>query len=298
MKLLVTGSSGAVGRHFCSQFGGLALEDTAGFVDLRDAARVRSVVAAIRPDAVLHLAAQSSVADSFDDPHATYDVNFFGTLHLLEALGACGFRGALLYVGSADVYGSTDDSHLPIPETHPLRPRSPYGVSKVAAEALCYQWSQTQKFRIVLTRPFNLIGPGQDGRFAAPGFARQIVEIRNGTREAAIATGDLDVTRDFTDIRDAIRAYRLLLDVGENGEIYNVCSGRERSLREIVLALLQLAGVEATLSVAPERLRPHEQRRVAGDPGKLFARTGWAPQIPFETTLKDILKEAEEKSER
>jgi GDP-4-dehydro-6-deoxy-D-mannose reductase len=295
VRVLVTGSSGFVGRHFCRRFGGIPLVDADGPVDLRDPARVRSAVESARPQTVLHLAAQSSVAASFENPEATFSVNFLGTLHLLEALDAARFQGVFLYVGSADVYGSTDDADLPNRESQPLRPLSPYAVSKLAAEALCYQWSRLGKFRVVLARPFTQIGPGQDQRFAIAQFARQISRIRRGLQPPRLTTGNLDVTRDFTDIRDAVRAYHLLLDRGENGEIYNICSGQERSLRSLVELFLQLSGVEATLHVDASRLRPMEQRRIVGSGDKIRAAVGWAPEIPLQTTLADILREDDEK---
>jgi GDP-4-dehydro-6-deoxy-D-mannose reductase len=294
MKLVVTGYSGFVGRHFCSRYGGVPFADQDGELDLRDRKRVQSAVAAWMPEAVLHLAAQSSVASSFDDPASTFSVNFIGTLNLLQALSATGFKGVFLYVGSADVYGVTAEADLPTRETQPLRPRSPYAVSKAAAEALCYQWSQTENFRIVLTRPFTQIGPGQDKRFAVADFAHQILEIRSGRRPPFLVTGDLDVTRDFTDVRDAVRAYQLLLEKGENGEIYNICSGQEHSLRLLVEELLRIAGVQAELQMNPSRLRPAEQRRVIGDPSRIHALLGWLPEIPLTTTLTDILRESQE----
>jgi GDP-4-dehydro-6-deoxy-D-mannose reductase len=294
LRLLVTGYSGFVGRHFCSRYGGVPFSDQDGNVDLRDAKRVQSAVTALMPEAVLHLAAQSSVASSFDDPDSTFSVNFLGTLNLLRALSAAGFQGALLYVGSADVYGRTAEADLPTGETQPLRPRSPYAVSKVAAEALCYQWSQTHGFRIVLTRPFNQIGPGQDKRFAVSDFAHQIVEIRSRLRPPLMVTGDLDVTRDFTDVRDATRAYKMLLEKGRNGEVYNICSGQERSLRSLLEELLRIAGVSAEPQTKGDRLRPVEQRRVIGDPSKIHAQLGWSPEITLTTTLTDVLRGVEE----
>jgi GDP-4-dehydro-6-deoxy-D-mannose reductase len=252
-------------------------------------------VASLLPDAVLHLAAQSSVAASFQDPELTFKVNFFGTFNLLQALRAVGFQGVFVYVGSADVYGATGDADLPTNESQPLRPRSPYAVSKVAAEALCYQWSQTQSFPVVLIRPFNQIGPGQDLRFAIPQFAHQIVEIVRGRRPPRLVTGDLDVTRDFVDVRDAVRAYRMLLERGQNGEVYNLCSGQERSLRSLLHQLLAIAGVEAEMQVDPSLLRPGEQRRVVGNPAKIRTLIGWEPEIPLGTTLTDILNEEEKR---
>jgi GDP-4-dehydro-6-deoxy-D-mannose reductase len=214
---------------------------------------------------------------------------------LLRALSSAGFRGVFVYVGSADVYGKTPEAELPAIEAQPLRPLSPYAVSKVAAEALCYQWSQKERFRIVLARPFSMIGPGQDYRFAIPGFARQIVEIRQGKRPPVLLTGDLDVTRDFTDVRDGIRAYRMLLEHGENGEIYNVCSGREHSLRSLVEQMLEVAGVDAQMHIDPCRLRSSEQRRMSGDPAKIRELAGWSPEIPLTTTLTDILRKEGER---
>jgi GDP-4-dehydro-6-deoxy-D-mannose reductase len=294
-RILVTGSHGFVGRHFCRRFGGSPLADAQGPVDLRDPARLRSAIALARPEAVLHLAAQSSVAASFENPEVTLSVNFLGTLHLLEALEAAKFDGVFLYVGSADVYGRTDDADLPNRESQQLRPLSPYAVSKVAAEALCYQWSQLQKFRVVLARPFIQIGPGQDPRFAVAQFAMQVSRIRRSLQPPVITTGNLDLTRDFTDVRDAVRAYRMLLDRGDNGEIYNICSGQERSLRSLVECLLQISGVRAELHVDSRLLRAMEQRRIVGNGDKLRAAVGWVPEIPLQTTLSDILKEEDER---
>lgn len=293
-KILVTGCGGFVGRHFCSRYGGVALEDHGGAIDLRDAQRVRSAITDIGPQEVLHLAAQSSVAASFEDPAATFAVNFFGTLNLLQALETVGFQGVLLYAGSADVYGRIETGDLPARESQPLRPRSPYAVSKVAAEALCYEWSQRGKFRVVLTRPFTQIGPGQDPRFAIADFARQIVMIRRNEKPPLLITGDIDVTRDFVDVRDTIRAYRILLDLGENGEVYNICSGRERRLRSLIKDMMRIAGVQAEIRLDTTRLRPGEQRRMVGDTHRINALSGWTPQIPLEKTLMDILGEAEE----
>lgn len=293
-KTLITGSNGIIGRHFLLSHGGTPFTDRDGVVDMRDSARVLAAIAWHRPDEVLHLAAQSSVASSFEDPKGTFDVNFFGTLHLLQALSEIGFRGTLLYFGSADVYGKTADGELPTRETQPLRPRSPYAVSKVAAEALCYQWSQTQSFRIVLARPFNQIGPGQSRRFAVADFAHQVAQIGSGNQRPVVTTGDLEVTRDFTDVRDTVNACRMLLDSGENGEVYNLCSGRERSLRSILDLLMEIAGVKAEVELDPNRLRPAEQRRVVGDFGKIKSRLRWTPQFSIERTLADMLADAKE----
>ena len=232
-RLFVTGRTGFVGTHLEREIAGKptdAAEKIVGpteFVDLLDRTALREAVRACRPNAAIHLAGKAFVPDSFNNPRATFDANFTGTLNLLEALAESGFQGRFLYIGSGDVYGLVEEDALPIRETQPLRPRNPYAVSKVAAEALCYQWSQTGPFEVVMARPFNHIGPGQSERFAISDFAKQIAEIKLGRRPPKLAAGDIDVTRDFTDVRDVVRAYLLLLDKGRSGEAYNVCSGIE-----------------------------------------------------------------------
>jgi GDP-4-dehydro-6-deoxy-D-mannose reductase len=295
MKLLLTGSDGFVGSLLKRERPCVPLIDDGGNVDLRDADRLRRAVARIAPDAVIHLAAQSFVPESFARPRETYEINFFGTLNLLEALKAASFAGRFLFVGSGDSYGLVAPDELPIDEAQPLRPRSPYAVSKAAAEALCYQWSQSEAFAIVMTRSFNHIGPGQSERFVVSDFARQVVEIRKGIRPPLIRTGDIDVTRDFTDVRDVVEAYLLLIEQGRGGEVYNVCSGSEQSIRDVLMRLLQLAGVEAAVEQDPLRLRRAEQRRICGSPRKLERDTGWTRRHSLDTSLADILNDWEAK---
>ena len=295
MNVLLTGSDGFVGSLLKRERPCVPLVDEDSNVDLRDADRVRRVVAHIAPDAVIHLAAQSFVPESFARPRETYDINFFGTLNLLEALKTANFAGRFLFVGSGDSYGLVAPDELPIEEAQPLRPRSPYAVSKAAAEALCYQWSQSEPFAIVMTRSFNHIGPGQSERFVVSDFARQVVEIRKGLRPPLIRTGDIDVTRDFTDVRDVVQAYLLLLEQGRRGEVYNVCSGSEQSIRDVLMRLLRLGGVEAAVEQDPLRLRRAEQRRICGSPRKLEHDTGWARRYSLDTSLADILNDWEAK---
>lgn len=289
MSVLVTGLTGFVGSHFARQMPVVDLAQGASRVDLRDLERVRRAVKSIAPTAVLHLAAQSVVPSSVDDPRQTYDVNFMGTLNLLEALRDARFEGRMLYVGSAEVYGTVSEDDLPITERCPPRPLNPYAVSKAAAEALCYQWSQISPFEIVIVRPFNHIGPRQRECFAVASFARQIAAHRAGRAGGPLAVGDIDTTRDFTDVRDIVRAYASLLISGRNGEAYNVCSGVERSLRDVIHAMLDASGVDMEIAVDPQRLRTVEQRRMAGSFAKLQADTGWHPEIAFEQTLTDTL---------
>jgi GDP-4-dehydro-6-deoxy-D-mannose reductase len=290
MTVLVTGLTGFVGSHFAQQVEAVDLTENGNWVDLRDLDRVRRAVHAIAPKSVLHLAAQSWVPASVDDPRQTYEINFFGTLNLLQALRDAKFEGTMLYVGSADVYGAVPETQLPITEQCPLKPLNPYAVSKVAADALCYQWSRSAPFRIVVARPFNHIGPRQSAQFAVADFARQIVACRKGKAPPVLRVGDIDTTRDFTDVRDIVLAYAALLESGRNGEAYNVCSGIERSMREVIMALCDVCGVKMEIEVSPDRLRRTEQRRMRGSYEKLRADTGWTPSIPFERTLRDIVE--------
>lgn len=290
MKLLLTGANGFVGQYVQAALPCVPLPDG---LDLRDRAALTAAVAAIQPDTVLHLAAQSFVPASFENPRETFDINCYGTLNLLEALQAAGFKGRMLFVGSGDIYGQVAEAALPVREDHPLRPRNPYAVSKVAAEALCYQWSQTSGFEIVMVRPFNHIGPGQSPRFAIADFARQITEIRLGRRAPALQVGDIDVTRDFTDVRDVVRAYGLLLEQGRNGRVYNICSGREYDIRDLLRQLMALAGVDACIEQDPARLRRAEQRRMVASFEALHRDTGWQPAITIEQSLQDLLNDGE-----
>jgi GDP-4-dehydro-6-deoxy-D-mannose reductase len=293
-RLMVTGLDGFVGRHVkqaveSSRDGRFQLVEPHSAIELTEPATLKQAIEETRPDHVLHLAAQSFIPESVANPRATYEVNFFGTLNLLQALTTSGFRGRVLYVGSADVYGAVRDEDLPITESFPLRPRTPYGVSKAAAELLCYQWTQDQNIDIVMTRPFNHIGPGQAEQFVVPDFAKQITEIKLGRRDLVLRVGAIDVTRDFTDVRDVVQAYLVLLERGTTGEAYNVCSGREYSIREVLEELIRLAGVECKIIVDNTRLRAVERKRNCGSFEKLAKCTGWNPRITLTESLRDVL---------
>ena len=276
--LLLTGHTGFVGRAITAHFGaghdgGWVIATLDGHLDVRDP-RLADRVQAVRPDAVLHLAARTSVSESFGDPDGYFDVNFNGTLNLLRALRATNFSGRLLYVGSGDCYGAISPAQLPVREDHPLRPRNPYAVSKVAAEALCFQWSQTEGLDAVIARPFNHIGRGQDERFVVASLAKQISAIRNGRAPPRVSSGNLDVTRDLTDVRDVIAAYVALIERGRRGEAYNVGSGREIRIRDLLERLLELAEVDAEVGTDAARVRPDEQLRVCADVSKIRMDTG------------------------
>lgn len=295
-KTLLTGFNGFVGTHIQNVLEVIPFCDSSqGIIDLRDKPALVEFLRNNSVDTVLHIAAQSSVPESFKDPLSTFEVNFLGTHNLLQALKDTGFSGRFLYIGSGDVYGTVPLEKLPIDESLLLKPRNPYAVSKVAAEALCYQWSQTGPFEVILARPFNHIGPGQSELFSVADFASQIIQMKHRFKHPFLEVGDIDVMRDFTDVRDVVRAYILLLEKGKNGEIYNVCSGVGYLLRTIIQQLLLYAGVDASIEISKDRLRRVEQRSVYASFAKLHRDTGWKPLIPMSQTLKDILNDWETK---
>lgn len=294
MSLVITGHKGFVGNYLLGQPAIAGLDDIAGApVDLLDLSALLEALTRLKPTAVLHMAAQSAVPEAFRDPVTTYNVNFIGTQNLLSALKATGFSGRFLYVSSAEVYGSTAESELPVSEQAATAPLNPYAVSKLAAEMLCHYYSRVEGMDVVIARPFNHIGPGQSTRFAIADFAKSIAEIRLGKREPVLYVGDLDVTRDFTDVRDVVRAYHLLLEKGQSGHVYNICSGIEQNMAAAVRALAQLAGVEISVIIDPARVRKSSQRRSCGDNSRLKKHTGWQPSISWRQSLTDILNDWE-----
>ena len=294
MRILITGDSGFVGQHVLAGWPnatGLMAWGHAHSgeeVSILDKAALCAALEDCKPDAVLHLAAQSFVPESFANPGQTLEVNLMGTLRLLEALKATGFKGRMLQVGTADAYGLVPTADMPIQETRVLQPRNPYAVSKAAAEALCYQWSQTESFEVLMARPFNHIGEGQAPHFSVSGFAKQLAEMSLGMRPPVLSVGNLETTRDFTDVHDVIRAYALLLEKGQSGEVYNICSGQERSLQSMVERLLELSGIRAQIEVDSAKFRPVEQARVWGSYEKINKHTGWCPEISIDTSLLNV----------
>lgn len=296
--LLVTGGRGFVGRQVeaaCRPDGAFAdfrfIAMPAG-LDVRDERSVAAMVAKVKPDAIIHLAAQSFVPRSLEAPRETLEVNVLGTLSVLEALRHQESRATLLLVSSGDVYGRVADDALPVTETTPPCPRNPYAVSKIATEELALQYHRTFNIDVRVARPFNHVGPGQSTRFVLPALARQIVDIADGLHPSVIDAGDVDVTRDFTDVRDVVAAYAAILRAGSPGSRYVVASGQERSVRSCMEMMCQLAGVVPALRQRAENLRPAEQRRMVADSERLRRETGWTPTIPFEQTLGEILQEA------
>lgn len=294
-RLLVTGLDGFVGGTVKQLLDDAVIRERfelvipATAMELRERTTLVAAIGETQPDCVLHLAGQSFVPIAVNDPLTTYQVNFLGTLNLFEALKISGFSGKLLYVSSGDVYGQVSPSELPLTEDHPVRPRNPYSVSKAAAELLCMQWTIANEFDIVVARPFNHVGPGQAEWFVVSDFAKQIVEISLGIREAEIRVGSIDVTRDFTDARDVVLAYLLLLESGRSGETYNVCSNKEQTIRSVLEELLRLSKVDCRIMMDVARTRTSEQTRVRGSYTKLQREVGWEPSIDISQSLRDVL---------
>lgn len=294
-KLLVTGLNGFVGSHLQALLTSMANGSwqllTSKPHDLLDCASLDAWLADECPDAVIHLAGQTFVPEAFRDPQRTIEVNLLGTLNLLQALKRRGFNGTFLYVSSGDVYGQVAEVDLPVVESLAPRPRNPYAVSKVAAELLCQQWSYSEPWRIIVARPFNHIGTGQGESFVVPSMARQLIRVRQGLHPAQLDVGDVDVTRDFLDVRDVLQAYLALLEHGRSGEIYNLCSGVELRVRDLIMQMAKLAGVEVELLQDASRMRVSEQRRVVGCSKKLQKETGWKPSTSIMETLQSVLSD-------
>jgi GDP-4-dehydro-6-deoxy-D-mannose reductase len=258
-------------------------------VDLRDAAAVTQMIDATQPDLVFHLAAMANVAQSFTDPWPTLENNIRAQVNLLEALRLLRRDARALMVSSAEIYGGGTGE--PLDERSPFEPSNPYSVSKVAQDMLGLQYFLAYQMPIIRARPFNHIGPGQQSGFVAADFASQIAAIEAGRRDPVMFVGNLTAERDFTDARDVVRAYYLMLTQGDPGEAYNICSGQGFSVQRLLDTLLSYSAVEIEVRQDPARMRPSDVPRRVGDASKLRARTGWEPTIPFEQSLLDILND-------
>lgn len=291
-NVLLIGGAGFAGRHMAN----LLADDYQVFahgrqVDVRDIDALKQAVAVSKPDLVVNFASITTVRESFSDPRATYDIAFNGMLNLLTVLKEVAFTGRVLSVSSSEVYGHPRPEELPLTESSSLRPMSPYSVAKLAAEFLCHQWWQSEGMEIMIARPFTHIGPWQSDRFAIANFSRQVAEIMLERREPVIYVGDLSTTRDFTDVRDTVRAYRSILESGGAGEVYNVCTGVETSLHEMLDRLIAKAGVVIHVEIDTAVQRTTEQRRLLGSYAKLEKATHWQPRIDLEQTLTDTLED-------
>jgi len=309
MRVLITGIAGFAGSHLAE----LLLEEGAevhgslfpeeptrnvepfrphlrlSICDVRDAEAVRELVAEAKPDEIYHLAAVTFIPESIDDPRLTYDTNLFGTMNVLEATKKLTGAPSVLFVGSADVYGTIRKEENPVDEGAPLRPANPYSVSKVSADMLAYQYGLSNDMHIIRVRPFNHTGPRQSPRFVCSDFARQVVEVEKGRHASEISVGNLKPRRDFTDVRDVVRAYRDVLRGGEPGEAYNVCSGSSESVGEILYMLMSISGLQLNIVESPDRLRKTDVEEAIGDYGKIEKAVGWRPSIPIMKTLEDTI---------
>lgn len=297
VRALITGAGGFVGPHLVDHLQSCGDEvvpiDVDNGPDLRDRQGWADTVAGVAPDTIYHLAGWSDVGGSWTDPFATFEINVMGTVSLLEAARLAG-TGRVVVVSSADVYGTVRPADLPITEDHPIRPRSPYGASKEATEAAALQYHRGHGLDVVIVRPFNHIGPGQSPRFAAPAFADQIAaaEAAPGSGPVPLLHGDLSPERDLTDVRDVVRAYRLVAEAGEAGECYNVCSGRAVTMADVLDTLLGLSPAPIEPRTDPARLRPVEVPALRGSFDKLAEATGWRPTIDLDQTLGEVLDDA------
>ena len=311
MKVLVTGADGFVGQHLVAALLGRGHEVVGGIrgpdptlttlsatdagrvrwldFDLRDRRSVSGMVADARPDAVAHLAGLSSVSESWRDPEGAFEVNAMGSLRLMDALNdlpAPPRPRPILLVSSGEVYGVSGTDGAPLTEDTPPRPVTPYGASKTAQEMIASVLARDGRaVRLVQTRSFQQVGPGQRPTFVTVDWARQLLDIREGTREPVLRVGNLDVRRDFLDVRDAAAAYVALLEAGDATGVFNVCSGRSCSLRQLLQLLQAATGTEAEIRVDPERLRPADIPCLVGSPRRLMDATGWAPARTLEDAI-------------
>jgi GDP-4-dehydro-6-deoxy-D-mannose reductase len=310
MRLLITGITGFVGSHMAEYalthgaevFGSSRWRSRTENIehlrakirliecDLRDLAAVRALLEIADPTHVIHLAAQSFVGASWQMPAETLSTNIISQVNVLEGVRRLKIPPRVLVVGSSEEYGLVYPDELPIRETNPLRPLSPYAVSKVTQDLMGYQYFKSYGLPIVRTRAFNHEGPRRGEVFVTSNFAKQVAEIEAGLRAPTIYVGDLKPRRDFSDVRDIVRGYWLLLERGEPGEVYNLCAGRSWAIQQVLDLLLGQSRAKGIIvETDPERLRPSDVMILEGDPSKMRAATGWAAQIPFEQTLKDLL---------
>lgn len=315
-RLLVTGAAGFVASHLgeaCAKRGDLELVGLQrptsvtrvlplGFVagveaDLLDLEGLKSAVEAAKADAIIHLAGQSSVHESYRKPGGTLLANVLGTQHLLFAAEQARV-GRVLVVGSADEYGDVPPQEGRLREDRPLAPRSPYAVSRVAQGALCAEFARRGTVEIVRTRTFPHTGRRRGAVFAESSFARQIAEIELEKAAPVIHVGNLDAVRDFSDVREVIHAYLLLLEHGESGAVYNVCSGKGVAMRDILAALIASSNAKVEIQVDASRLRPADLPVLIGDPSRLHAATGFAPSGDLSTALADLLDDWREAVKR
>lgn len=304
MRVLVTGSQGFVGRHLIHELrrhnwviGAFDLAPANGQWaginyhqgDIQDRRTVEEVVKLFSPEACIHLSGLAFVPEGWTNTENLFSVNVAGTIHLLEACQKHTPSAKVLVISSAEVYGR-QYGQRPVKENDPFYPDNPYAVSKAAADHITLLYARQYAMHAMVARPGNHIGPGQSANFAVSSFARQLRDIAAQKKKAVIKVGNLDNKRDFTDVRDVARAYRLLIEKGQPGEAYNIASNREISIHLILDRLCEIAGVKPVIEIVPERYRQPEQRPQLAT-AKIAQAVGWKPEIALETTLQDIMHE-------
>jgi GDP-4-dehydro-6-deoxy-D-mannose reductase len=290
VRALITGGKGFVGQWLAAHLKDAG--DEVAVIDLEtdvsDGPAVQRVMTDVQPEAVYHLAAMTHVGESWENPSQVLKVNVLGTAELLAAARTLSAAPTMLVVSSAEVYGVVTPEQLPLREDTPTAPATPYAASKLAAEAVALQAWRGYRQPVIVVRPFNHIGPGQSPNFAVPALAKRIVEARR-SGAGSLRVGTLTTRRDFTDVRDVVVAYRLLMERGVPGTIYNVSSGHDVAIAEVADQLLALAHADLELVTDPDLVRPVDVPVLRGDAGLLHAATGWSPSIPLATTLADVL---------
>jgi GDP-4-dehydro-6-deoxy-D-mannose reductase len=259
--------------------------------DLCNAEAARQIMAHVRPHVLVHLAGQTFVPESFRDPAATLTTNILAQVHLLQAIVELGLNCRVLVTSSNEVYGMVRPEDVPLDETAPLQPATPYGVSKASQDLLALQYHLSHGLDVVRVRPFNHIGPRQNERFVAASFAQQVARIEQGLLPPVVRVGDLSAQRDFTDVRDMVRAYLLAIKHAEAGAVYNVGSGQPVAVQHLLDTLLAASPAQIEIQPDPARMRPVNVPLVACNAQRFTARTGWRPEIPLEQTIDDILED-------
>jgi len=311
MRVLITGITGMAGSHLADyllEIGGIEIhgikrwrsrdENIKHFIDkitlheceLMDAFSVKKVLKYVRPERIYHLAAQSFVPTSWNSPADTLMNNIIGELNILEAIREMDSKRVRVQIaGSSEEYGLVSENETPIKETNPLRPLSPYAVSKIGQDYLAYQYYKSYGIFSVRTRAFNHTGPRRGEVFVTSSFAKQIALIEKGLQKPVIHVGNLEARRDFSDIRDVVKAYYLSLEKGEAGEVYNIGNDKAYSIRKVLDILLSYSKIKVSIEEDPERMRPSDVPLLVCDSSKFREKTGWRPEIPFEKTLEDLL---------
>lgn len=291
MRLVITGSSGFVGSHLSEFILRQPRAEVFGFgrEELADEKRLLARLRKIKPEGIFHLAAQSTVVAGIHSPAQTLSNNVFSELSILECIRKLGLKTKIVIAGSSEAYGQVEDRDLPIDEEVPYRPSNVYGVSKATQDLLAYQYFQSFKVQVIRVCAFNHIGPGQKPRIAAADFARQIAKIEKGYQDPVIRVGNLAAVRDFTDVRDMVRAYWLAFRNGVPGEKYNIGTGKGYSMRELLNMYLDLTDVKIKIQTDKSRFRPLDVPAYIADASKFKKLTGWKPEFKIRETLSDIL---------